>query len=73
MGIEDNKRMGCCYKCGNVFNIMEHLQASTETKIYGVRQMGEIGYTMENAIKAELHIKCPYCGVEFSQSKEMVE
>ena len=69
MSIEDNKRMGRCYKCGNVFNVMEHLQASIETPIYGVRQMGEIRYPMENAIGAELNVKCPYCGTEFSQRR----
>lgn len=64
-----NKRIRRCYKCGMVFDVMEHLQASIEIPTYGVRELGETRNPMEDVIEGELRVKCPYCGNEYQEKR----
>lgn len=68
-------RMGRCYRCGKVFDVMPYLEATVESPISGIRPMGEIRHRHpgEDAVEAELSVKCPFCGYEYSEKDRVAK
>lgn len=65
-------RKGRCPRCGKIFDVTPYLKASAEISYSGVRPQGEIRNPMEDAIRASLSVKCPFCGCEYSEERTII-
>lgn len=66
-------RMGRCYRCGKVFDMAPYLEATVESPISVIRPMGEIRHPVEDVAEAELSVKCPFCGYEYSEKDRVAK
>lgn len=60
-----------CRKCGGVFDT-EGTHIDITTNRFYVPQMGENRNKINDAIRASLSVKCPYCGCKYSEERTII-